>query len=211
MSAFEGFPVGGAGFYAELEENNTREWWLEHKDAYEELIRQPMVSLLDELSGEFGPAKVFRPQRDVRFSRDKSPYKTAQGGFAAAADGIGHYLHLDAEGLMVGGGFHASTPAQLARLREAVAAPVTGQELVQITEGLQSEGFALGGETLQRVPRGYPADHPRAELLKYKSLTAGKTLGTPEWLPGAGALDHIKGEWRKLTPFVEWLRSNLSE
>ncbi|MDP5227795.1 MULTISPECIES: DUF2461 domain-containing protein [Arthrobacter] len=210
MGDFEGFPADGPEFYAALEENNTREWWLEHKGDYESLIREPMAALLDELSEEFGAAKMFRPQRDIRFSKDKSPYKTSQGGFAASAEGIGHYLHLDAAGLMVGGGFHAHTPDQVTRLRDAVDAPVSGVELAGIIDELTSAGFRIEGEKLLRVPRGYPVDHPRAELLKHKSLTAGKMFGVPAWFSTAEALQNVRAEWRRLTPLVDWLNGHLS-
>ncbi|MEA5457094.1 DUF2461 domain-containing protein [Sinomonas sp. JGH33] len=209
MSDFEGFPAEGPAFYAELEENNTREWWLEHKDVYERAIRGPMLALLDALSGEFGEGKAFRPNRDVRFSKDKSPYKTSQGGFAATDEGTGYYLHLDATGLMVGGGCHASMPAQVAKFRAAVDAPASGEELVGIVHALRAAGFAIEGERLKTVPREFGAEHPRAELLKHKSLTAGKTLGTPEWLGTPEALERIRGYWTELRPLVEWLSEHV--
>ncbi|MDQ4503987.1 DUF2461 domain-containing protein [Sinomonas sp. ASV322] len=205
MSDFKGFPAEGPAFYAELEENNTREWWLEHKDVYDTAIREPMLALLDALSGEFGEGKAFRPNRDVRFSKDKSPYKTSQGGFAATDEGTGYYLHLDATGLMVGGGCHTSMPGQVAKFRAAVAAPASGEELVGIVGALSDAGFAIEGERLKTVPREFGADHPRAELLKHKSLTAGKVLGSPEWLGTPEALDRIRGYWSELRPLVEWL------
>lgn len=73
MSTFQGIPTAAFRFYEELEENNNREWWLEHKSAYDAGVREPLTALLAELEPEFGPAKVFRPNRDVRFSQDKSP------------------------------------------------------------------------------------------------------------------------------------------
>ena len=209
MSTFEGFPPEALAFYAELEDNNTREWWLEHKDVYEQAIRNPMVALLDELSEEFGEGKVFRPNRDIRFSKDKSPYKTAQGGFAATAEGTGYYLHLDATGLTVGGGCHMSTPQQIARLRGAVDAPASGEELVEIIKTLRENGFAIEGERLKTVPREYGAEHPRGELLKHKSLTAGKTLGAPQWLGTPEALDQVRGSWNNVRPLVEWLNEHV--
>ena len=77
MSTFEGIPSAAFRFYEELEENNNREWWLEHKDIYDAAVKEPLAALLSELEPEFGPAKIFRPNRDIRFSQDKSPYKTA--------------------------------------------------------------------------------------------------------------------------------------
>ena len=205
MGTFEGFPPEGPRFYAELETNNTRDWWLEHKDVYERAVHEPMLALLDALSEEFGPGKAFRPNRDVRFSPDKSPYKTYQGGFVALAEGIGYYLHLDATGLMVGGGFHAHTPETVARFRRAVDSEASGKELERVVGEVQDAGFTVGGERLKTVPREFPKDHPRAELLKHKSITAGITFGEPDWLGQPAAQDRIRDRWRQLRPFVEWL------
>ncbi|MDQ4490771.1 DUF2461 domain-containing protein [Sinomonas sp. ASV486] len=209
MNDFQGFPAGGPEFYAELEENNTKEWWTEHKDVYEQSVREPMAALLDELSAEFGEAKAFRPYRDVRFSKDKSPYKTHQGGFAQTVPGIGYYLHLDAEGLTVGGGYHSHTPAQIARFRAAVDAPASGGELERIVGALREGGYEINGERLKTVPREYAKDHPRGELLKHKSLTAGKAFGTPAWLSSPEALERVRASWTELRPVVEWLSEHV--
>jgi uncharacterized protein (TIGR02453 family) len=205
MDTFTGFPPEGPAFYADLEEHNTKEWWTEHKDAYERSVRAPMIALLDGLSAEFGEGKAFRPYRDVRFSRDKSPYKTSQGGFAQVAEGTGYYLHLDAEGLTVGAGCHTSMPDQVARYRAAVDAPATGPELEAIVDALRDAGYAIGGERLKTVPRDYAKDHPRAELLTHKSLTAGRAFGAPDWLSTPEALDRVRASWTELRPLVEWL------
>jgi uncharacterized protein (TIGR02453 family) len=209
MGTFAGFPPASQAFYAELEENNTKEWWSEHQDVYEHAVREPMAALLDGLSAEFGPGKVFRPHRDVRFSRDKSPYKTAQGGFVQTAEGTGYYVHLDADGLAIGAGCHTSSPTQVARLRAAVDAPDEGASLQSIVESLRAAGYAIEGERLKTVPRGYEKDHPRAELLRHKSLTAGKTLGAPPWLASPDALEHVRAAWTDLRPLVEWLTDHL--
>lgn len=210
MGAFEGFPADGPRFYAELEHNNSRDWWLEHKDVYEQAVHEPMLALLDAMSEEFGPGKAFRPNRDVRFSRDKSPYKTYQGGFVAAAEGIGYYLHLDATGLMVGGGFHAHTPETVARFRRAVDDGGPGGELESVMQDVEGAGFTVGGEKLKTVPREFPKDHPRAELLKHKSLTAGITFGEPDWLGEPAAEERIRERWRQLRPLVEWLAKHVA-
>lgn len=209
MGTFAGFPVEALAFYADLEEHNTKEWWSEHQGVYEDAVREPMLALLEALSAEFGPGKVFRPHRDVRFSKDKSPYKTAQGGFVQMAAGTGYYLHLGADGLMVGAGCHTSAPAQVERLRAAVDAPASGTGLEEIVEALRAAGYAIEGERLKTVPRGYDKDHPRAELLRYKSLTAGRTFGTPPWLATPEALEHVRASWSELRPLVEWLTEHV--
>ncbi|MCP8998260.1 DUF2461 domain-containing protein [Pseudarthrobacter sp. RMG13] len=204
MSTFQGIPAGAFAFYAELEHNN-REWWLEHKDSYNTLVRDPVTALLAELEPRFGPGKIFRPNRDIRFSQDKSPYKTAQGAFASSQEGVGYYVQVSAEGLLVGGGCHTSSPAQLARFRNSVDASGTGESLRHIVETVAAAGFAVEGEKLKTVPRGFDKDHPRAELLKHKSLSAGIELGQPEWLDSPAAVQEIEALWDKLRPLVDWV------
>ncbi|MET3140538.1 UNVERIFIED_ORG: uncharacterized protein (TIGR02453 family) [Arthrobacter sp. UYEF2] len=205
MGTFQGIPVGACAFYAELENNNNREWWLEHKDSYNTLVRDPVTALLAELEPRFGPGKIFRPNRDIRFSQDKSPFKTAQGAFASSQDGVGYYVQVSAEGLLVGGGCHTSSPAQLARFRNSVDASGTGESLRHIVETVAAAGFVVEGEKLKTVPRGFDKDHPRAELLKHKSLSAGIQLGQPEWLDSPVAAQEIAGLWDELRPLVDWV------
>ncbi|HEU4666161.1 MAG TPA: DUF2461 domain-containing protein [Arthrobacter sp.] len=205
MTTFQGIPAGAFGFYEGLEDNNNREWWQEHKDSYLSLVREPLSLLLAELEPRFGPAKLFRPNRDIRFSEDKSPYKTAQGAVASAQEGIGYYLQISAEGLLVGGGYHSHTPAQLARYRNSVDASSTGESLGQIVEAVAAAGFAVEGEKLKTVPRGYAREHPRAELLKHKSLSASVNLGRPDWLATPGAVPEIGKLWEDLRPLVDWV------
>ncbi|QCO99501.1 DUF2461 domain-containing protein [Arthrobacter sp. 24S4-2] len=205
MDTFEGIPAAATGFYAGLEQNNNRQWWLEHKSGYEALVREPLTALLAQLEPRFGPAKIFRPNRDIRFSQDKSPYKTAQGAVASFQEGVGYYVQLSADGLLVGGGCHSSTPAQLTRLRNSVDAAGTGELLQQIIGNVTAAGFTVDGEQLKTVPRGFPRDHPRAELLKYKSLSAGRELGEPGWLSTPAAADEVARLWEQIRPLVEWV------
>lgn len=205
MSTFEGIPTAAFRFYAELEENNNREWWLEHKATYDAEVKGPLTALLSELEPQFGPAKIFRPNRDIRFSQDKSPYKTAQGAFAASQEGVGYYLQISADGLLIGGGYHSHTPAQLARFRAAVDAPDSGLELAEIIDAVAAAGFAIEGEKLKTIPRGFDKDHPRAELLKHKSLSASVEVGQPDWLRTPTAQEEIAARWEELRPLVEWV------
>jgi uncharacterized protein (TIGR02453 family) len=205
MTPFEGIPDAAFRFYSELENNNNRDWWLEHKAIYDSAVNRPLTLLLAELEPQFGAAKLFRPNRDIRFSPDKSPYKTAQGAFASAAEGVGFYLQLSADGLLIGGGCHTHTPAQLARFRSAVDAPASGAALQAIVQEVETAGFAVEGESLKTVPRGFDKDHPRAELLKHKSLTAGVDVGQPAWLATPGATVEVARRWEELRPLVEWI------
>lgn len=205
MTPFEGIPDAAFRFYSDLEQNNNREWWLEHKATYDTSVKEPLTQLLSALGPAFGPAKLFRPNRDVRFSLDKSPYKTAQGAFALTVEGVGFYLQISADGLLIGGGCHTFTPAQLSRFRSAVDADSSGKELQKILEALRSAGFAVEGESLKTVPRGFDHDHPRARLLKHKSLTAGMHAGQPGWLATPQAVNEVSRQWEELRPLVEWV------
>ncbi|MDQ0663347.1 uncharacterized protein (TIGR02453 family) [Arthrobacter ulcerisalmonis] len=205
MDTFSGIPPEAFRFYAELEDNNNREWWLGHKDTYDAAVKEPLTQLLAELEPEFGPARLFRPYRDIRFAQDKSPYKTAQGAFATRQEGVGYYLQVSADGLLVGGGYRSHTPAQLARFRSAVDASASGAALQDIVDSIAGAGFSFDGEKLKTVPRGFNKDHPRGDLLKHKTLSAGMELGTPDWVASAAARDAVAERWRQLRPLVEWV------
>jgi uncharacterized protein (TIGR02453 family) len=207
--AFSGFPPGALSFYAELEDVNSRDWWLDHKDVYERDVREPMLALLDGLEDEFGPATLFRPNRDVRFSRDKSPYKTHQGALVGSGTVLGHYVQVSADGLRAGGGFRAVSPAQTARFRAAVHAPSSGLELETILDALRAEDFELMGEQVRTTPRGYAADHPRIATLRHKELMVSRDFGAPPWLSTARTLTEVRDAWRSVRPLMAWLEEHV--
>jgi uncharacterized protein (TIGR02453 family) len=202
---FDGFPAEAFGFYQRLEADNSRSFWAAHKAEYEQHVREPMFALADELAAEFGPATVFRPHRDIRFSPDKSPYKTYQGLFVQHAPGTGFYAQLSADGILAGGGFHSQAPDQVERYRQAVDAERSGAALADILSRLEREGLSVGGDRLKTRPRGITADHPRLDLLRYRSLTASREWPTGPALSGREALDLIRQTWRQLIPLSSWL------
>ncbi|QBJ97619.1 DUF2461 domain-containing protein [Rhodococcus sp. ABRD24] len=201
---FSGFPTAALDFYEDLEADNSKSWWAAHKSVYDADVRAPMLELLAQLEPEFGPGKVFRPHRDVRFSKDKSPYKTHQGGFVEACPGVGYYVQIDASGLFVAGGHYAHTPEQLSRFRECVDDERRGRALERIVRKLDSGGYEIGGDRLATRPRGVAADHPRLDLLRHRSLTAGHNYGCPDWLGTAAAAEHITLAWLEMRPLVDW-------
>ena len=202
---FSGFPPGALSFYAELEDVNSRDWWLAHKDVYERDVREPMLALLDGLEDEFGPAKLFRPNRDVRFSADKSPYKTHQGALVGSGTVLGHYVQVSADGLRAGGGFRAVSPAQTARFRAAVDAPSSGLAL----ETILGKDFELMGEQVKTTPRGYAADHPRIATLRHKELMVSRDFGAPAWLSTTRTLTEVRDTWRAVRPLSAWLEEHV--
>ncbi|MDQ6716105.1 MAG: DUF2461 domain-containing protein [Actinomycetota bacterium] len=209
MSGFSGIPADAVAFYAELAEHNTREWWAANKDRYENSVRMPLVELTEALAEEFGPAKVFRPHRDVRFSPDKTPYKDRQGAIAELADGMGFYVQIGPEGLTTGGGYHHHASDQLSRYRAAVDDEVSGGELEQVVDGLRDGGFQIGGDQLKTRPKGVPDGHPRLELLRHKSLVAWRDHGVPSWLSRPTALEKVRADWQAIRPLGEWLTSHV--
>jgi uncharacterized protein (TIGR02453 family) len=204
-TGFTGFPRGAVTFYQELEVHNTKDFWAGHKHQWERDVHRPLLALVEALEPEFGPAKVFRPHRDIRFSADKSPYKTHQGAIAGQHDGVGYYVQISGEGLVVGGGFRTHSPAQTHRFRAAVDAEASGTELEGIAADLQAAGFGLEGAALKTRPQGYDADHPRLELLRRKELMAIKRVGTPAWLTTPEALHHVRESWQQVRPLADWV------
>ncbi len=205
FGVFTGFPVTALDFYEDLEADNSKSFWTAHKSVYDGSVRAPMVALLGELEPEFGSGKVFRPYRDVRFAKDKSPYKTHQGGFVEVRPGAGWYVQVDARGLFVAGGWYAAAPAQLARYRDAIDTDLRGGSLETIVAELTAAGFDIGGDTVKTTPRGFTADHPRIGLLRHKALTAGMLLTSPEWIESRRTLAEVRTRWEALRPLVEWV------
>jgi uncharacterized protein (TIGR02453 family) len=210
VSAFTGFSSAAVAFYAELESDNTREFWAAHKAVYEAEVREPMLALLDELEEEFGTAKLFRPYRDLRFSADKTPYKTSQGAYVGSRAGTGWYVRLGADGLVAGGGLRSHGSADVTALRAAVDDDATGPALAEIVGRLRADGFDVEGEQTVRMPRGYDAGHPRADLLRCKSVMVSRSFGTPRWLASRRTADEVRATWRRLQPLAEWVEANVA-
>jgi uncharacterized protein (TIGR02453 family) len=209
--SFEGFPDEGLVFYEGLEADNSKTYWTQHKAAYEAHVKAPLLALLEELAPEFGTAKVFRPYRDVRFSNDKTPYKTHQGA-VVHADGHGTgawYLQISADGLHVSGGSWRLESDQVARYRRAVADTVQGPRLQAEIDRLQAAGWDIRGEKLTRAPAGYPADAERLDLLRHKSLHVGRDWEHADWLHQRRALEEVRAAWRDVRALNTWLADNV--
>jgi uncharacterized protein (TIGR02453 family) len=211
MTTFTGFPDEAFAFYEGLIADNTKAYWTDHKPTYDACVKAPMEALLAQLEPEFGPATFFRPYRDVRFAKDKTPYKE-HAAAVVKDDPTGKaalYVQLGADGLYLGSGyFHAATD-QARRLRAAIAADRTGKELVTILDRLTGNGWEVFGERLKRLPKEYDATHPRADLLHHKSLVAGQRVEPAEWMHTTKCADRIATHWRELLPLGRWLQDNV--
>ena len=195
---FTGFGEGVVEFYDGLIADNSKAYWTDQRAVYEADVRAPMQALLADLEPEFGPGKIFRPYRDVRFSRDKTPYKTHCGATAGP-----FYVQVGADGLLVAGGYYQMASDQVARFRSAVDDERRGSDLEKRLAAL--DGLTVAGETLKTRPRGYDPDHPRIDLLRHKGLYAWRAWEPDDVLHEAGTLDRVSATWRMLRPLTEWL------
>jgi uncharacterized protein (TIGR02453 family) len=211
MPEFSGFPVAALDFYDDLEMDNSRSFWEANKHIWLESVKTPMTTLTDALAAEFGTAKIFRPYRDVRFAKDKTPFKTHQGAFVAVGVSTGWYVQIGAPGVRVGAGYYEASGARLAAIRAAIDNELTGPALESLLDGLRADRWEVGGERLKTSPRGYGADHPRIELLRHKSLSVGKDYGFDEDIHKAGLADRVRDDWRAAKPLLTWLEDAAGE
>jgi uncharacterized protein (TIGR02453 family) len=199
---FAGFRSEAIQFLADLAENNERSWFQPRKADYEKLLKEPLEAFVAALGERFrarriplkaDPARApFRIYRDVRFSKDKSPYKTniaasfpwaeTPGGAEDGPHGVGGYFHLSPGEIYVGGGMWHPEKPRLDRFRALIVDdPRRVHEAIEDREFVAHFG-TISGDRLQRVPTGHPADHPDADLLKLKDVTFGRRLSDDEAL-----------------------------
>jgi uncharacterized protein (TIGR02453 family) len=185
-----------AGFFAGLRQNNNRDWFDAHRDEWERVVRVPIELLLGEAEQQYGPGKVLRQNRDVRFARDKSPYRTS----AAMVAGL-MYLRASDEGLELGGGLYSPTREQLGAARTVIdERPQAATALEKILDDLEGKGYTITGPSLRTAPRGFLRDHPRIELLRLQSFAALRQL------PLSASRDVIGATWDETEPLIRWIR-----
>jgi uncharacterized protein (TIGR02453 family) len=221
---FAGFPEEGVQFLLELQAEQNRAWFKAHQADFVRLCRRPLELFMEELKQrllETYPGlqdvepHIFRIQRDTRFARDKTPYKTDVSAYlptrvaAESPDPHGHvpgiYVSFGLDEELIALGCWHLPPELLTRYRAAVDHPKTGPEIQSIVDKLQKTGFGLSAmETLKRVPPPYSKDHPRAELLKHKGLAVHAIL--PDGLASTpGLLDWAEERLRHAAPLTSWL------
>jgi len=224
-SRFEGFADQTCSFFRRLAKNQKKEWFVAHKAEYEDGWQRPMLALLAEARGlldrayphaELGEPHVMRIYRDVRFSKDKSPYKTWLGGGIPLASSAktkmpeapsALYLHIGASELFAGAGLYMMDPTTLERFRRAVLDDARGRELDRITAKLVKKGCRFtAAETLKKAPKGIDPEHPRVEMLKRKGLVVVYPDLPRAKLTSRALLDEIVKASREAAPLVEWIQ-----
>jgi uncharacterized protein (TIGR02453 family) len=189
--AFLSFSKEGLQFLRSLKRHNNREWFQEHKSIYEQHVKEPMSGLIEKLAADFSrfapemvatpKVSAYRIHRDTRFSKDKSPYKTHVAAVFPRSglgkhDGAGFYLHVATSEVFIGGGLYMPEPEDLRRVRQHIAdVPDTFLKIIGSRAFFKMFGEITGAQ-LSRVPRGFPADHPAAEYLRYKNFLASRSF-----------------------------------
>lgn len=211
-TAFEGFPADALEFLRELGQHNDKVWFDANRERYERVVRGPMTALVRDLEGLFGPGKLFRQHRDIRFSKDKRPYKE----WAAATVG-GHrgeaarYVHLGREAMFIAAGAHKLDRERLTRFRHAVTAKTSGEALEAIVTALAAKGYDIGGKTLSRGPRDADPEHPRIELLKHTGITMARRYEAGPWLQDPDEVTtRVVEVFGDAEPLIGWARDHLS-
>ncbi|MGB0499071.1 MAG: TIGR02453 family protein [Rubricella sp.] len=207
---FLGFTPAAFAWFAGLERNNTKAWFDAHRPTFEDEVKAPLTRLLDDLAAELGGAvKVFRQNRDIRFSKDKSPYKTnTYGVVRGIRPGFGLYVSVSAQGVMAGAGEYEIGPARLEKLRQAILDDGAGPALERALADAERAGLPYAGDTLKTAPRGYPRDHPRIALLRLKQLLLMKRLPR-EKAEGQAPFDHALWLWSTARPVLDWLEEHV--
>ena len=222
-AGFSGFPEEGLRFLKSLKRNNRREWFQPRKEIYEASLKAPMLELVSAINNDLvkiapdyvtDPKKAtFRIYRDTRFSHDKTPYKTHIAAVFGKRGMAGHsggmlYFHLSPEGVEAAGGVYHPEPDALRRVRLHVSE--NHAELTRILGGrkLRSMMGDLKGDELSRVPRGFPTDHPSADLIRKKDWILDVTIDV-EAAKTAALIKELTSRFRLMLPFVEFFNRAL--
>ena len=203
--AFAGFPAAALAFYAGLEADNTRAYFTANRVVFDDAVRAPMEALLAELEPRFGEGRILRPNRDVRFSKDKTPYRTELG--AMVGDG---YVAIGAAGLGAGAGYFHLAADQLERYRAAIDDERSGADLARAVDAIRDAGIEIWGtDPLRTTPRGYAPDHPRIELLRYRGIVAWRRFAPGPWLATPAARERVVEVFETAAPLCGWLRARV--
>lgn len=214
MIGFRGFPPELFAFFEELANDNSKAYWQANKRTWETKVRDPMKALLAELDSEFPPLRMFRLNRDMRFSKDKSPYKTWAGATSEskAVGGTGYHLSVDASGLVVGYGAMAMARDQLQRFRAAIDTESAGHDFEELTEQLAAAALPVtpgAHPPLKTAPPGYAKTHARIQFLRWKGAAIVKEYGRADWMGSPQALDRIRDAWHGAELLKHWMDAHV--
>jgi uncharacterized protein (TIGR02453 family) len=218
---FAGMPDEGLAFLEDLEERNTKAFFDANKAVFREQVQGPFAALVEAAAArlrrsvpDLGQPKIFRIYRDLRFTRDKTPYKTSMSASVPSrpreeGEGLGvatgFYVNVGPAGLYTASGLYHPGRPELERVRAAVADPDMGPALEAVLRKAAGTGLEPWLDPLQRMPRPWPPDHPRAGLLKARSLVLNRQHERAPWLQTAELVDHLVADWKAMIPFNRWL------
>ncbi len=228
MSDFNHFPKQTFQFLAKLEKNNNRDWFKENKSNFEKQVMEPAVKFVEDFGEHLaktfpdirydtsrnGSGSMFRIYKDTRFSKDKTPYKTNLGfvfwvGEGSKKENPAFYIHISAKETQIYAGQYWMSKFQIERYRQAVDDKKTGAEFDKVVANLRKSGInMIGGEHYKRVPKGYSADHPRANWLKHTGFYVG--------MPAFNAKQSLNSDWvgsvlnqcKSMKEIINWLQKN---
>ncbi len=225
---FNGFSKATFKFFKDLENNNKKEWFEKNREVFEKNVLEPAQDFVMEM-GERLKSKcpkivaipktdksIFRIYRDVRFSKNKTPYKTHLGIFLwegprKKLGNPGFYLQLDKSSILIAGGQYSFPDELLKSYRDTVSDPKKGAEVAKIVNKLsKKETFKLGGSHYKKVPRGYDKDNPNAELLLHNGLYFYYEGPIPKEATSRDFLDYSYDIFMEIYPLHKWLRENIS-
>ena len=208
-------------FLRRLKENNNRPWFNDHKAEYEH-AREEMIAFAeelmlrlsshDELEPRTGKKILFRIYRDVRFSKDKSPYKTHFSGSYVRATKWrrgGYYFHIQPGGCFVGGGFWGPNAADLKRIRQEIASDAEPLRKIIADSNFISTFGSLRGDQLKTAPKGYPKDHPNIDLLRYKQFLLSREYSDDEAM-SEGFVDKLDQAFQHMRPMFDFMSETLT-
>lgn len=210
FKVFQGFPKEGLKFLKDLEKNNKREWFVANKARYEEHVLSHLKAVVEEGEKAYGSGKNFRIHRDVRFSNDKTPYKT-HASAVFERKGIVHYLHIEKDHMFAATGCHQMAKDQLVRFYESIDDDKSGKKLEKLVAAAEKLGLEVGGSALKTAPRGYPKDHPRIELLRHKGLTTSRRYEAGAWMHGPELAKRMVKTFAEGAAINEWLLKHVGE
>lgn len=207
---FTGFGPGAIGFFEGLAKTNSKAWFEANKPLFEAQVKAPLTRLLDEAGARYGgTVKIFRQHRDVRFSKDKSPYKLNTYGVVHGKAGRPYYASINAGGFYAGTGMYDMAKDQLQAMRTAIDGPA-GDALAAALEAATASGLTRWTDSdLKTAPRGVAKDHPHIDLMRMKNLVLGGGLGPVETLDGRRPLEHAFAVWDAAEPVLGWLDAHV--